>query len=74
MAVTVWFAEGPALPAPAPGYDMGRVMLRLGAGLVTAVALAAATGTLARRLEDRTLRSLPEPIEPPRLAAPAGSA
>jgi hypothetical protein len=69
MAVTVWFGEGPALPAPSPGGDMARVMLRLGAGVLTALALAAATGTVARLASSRELPALPEPVDPPRLGA-----
>jgi hypothetical protein len=50
VAVTMWFGEGPALPAA--GGRLGRGAVRVGAGVLSAAAVAAAT-TLASRLAER---------------------
>ncbi len=51
-AVTVWFGQGPSLPAP--GNDAMRSAVRIGGGLLGAAALAAMTVIAARREEERT--------------------
>jgi hypothetical protein len=50
VAVTMWFGEGPALPSA--GGRLGRGAVRVGAGVLSAAAVAAAT-TLASRLAER---------------------
>ena len=67
-AVTVWFQEGPSLPMPLLGgreRSNGRPLLRLGAGVLGAAALAAATG-VAGRLQSGPprLRVVPSTAEP----------
>jgi hypothetical protein len=52
-AVTVWFGEGPSLPAPG-GSNALRGAIRLGSGVLGAAALAALTAIAARREESRT--------------------
>ena len=52
-ALTLWFGEGPALPAP--GQSAVRSAARLGAGVAGALALAALTAVAARREEQRHL-------------------
>jgi hypothetical protein len=49
VAVTMWFGEGPALPMPG---RMSRGAVRVGAGVASAAALAAAT-TLVTRVAER---------------------
>lgn len=61
VAVTMWFGEGPALPAP--GGRLSRGAVRVGAGVASAAAVAAAT-TLVARLGER-------PAQPVKLL-PAG--
>jgi hypothetical protein len=51
-AVTVWFGEGPALPAPGGG-DTLRSAMRIGTGVLGAIALAAMTVIAARKEESR---------------------
>jgi len=60
LAVTMWFGEGPALPAPGGRFSRGAV--RVGAGVASAAAVAAAT-TLVARLGERPapVRLLPAP-------------
>jgi len=68
LAVTVWFGEGPALPAP--GARMSRGVVRVGAGVASAAAVAAAS-TLVSRLADRpAAHLLPAASQTPRLPAP----
>jgi len=68
LAVTMWFGEGPALPAPGGGFGRGAV--RVGAGVLSAAVLAAAT-TYATRLAERPRsRALPAPREIARLESP----
>lgn len=66
VAVTMWFGEGPALPAVGGGFGRGAV--RVGAGVLSAAALAAAT-TYAARLAERPSggRALPAAREVPRI-------
>jgi len=70
VAVTMWFGEGPALPAA--GGGLGRGAVRVGAGVLSAAALAAATTFAARLAERPSARTLPPAPEPARL--PAGGA
>jgi hypothetical protein len=51
-AVTVWFGQGPSLPVPGGG-DAMRSAVRIGTGVLGAVALAAMTAIAARREEAR---------------------
>lgn len=67
VAVTVWFGEGPALPAP--GGRLGRGAVRLGAGVASAAAVAAATTLVARMSERPAPRALPGASPVPRLPA-----
>jgi len=67
VAVTVWFGEGPSLPAP--GGRLGRGAMRLGAGVASAAAVAAASTLVARMAERPAPRTLPGPVELPRLGA-----
>jgi hypothetical protein len=69
VAVTMWFGEGPSLPAPG-GSRLGRGAMRVGVGVVSAAAVAAAT-TLASRLAERPsgARALPAAKPPARLPA-----
>jgi hypothetical protein len=67
VAVTMWFGEGPALPAP--GGRLGRGAMRVGAGVASAAAVAAAT-TLLSRMGERPEARLTAPEPAPRLAAP----
>jgi hypothetical protein len=68
VAVTMWFGEGPALPAVSGG--LGRGAVRVGAGVLSAAALAAAT-TFAARLAERPARpALPAPLGVARIEAP----
>lgn len=69
VAVTVWFGDGPALPAP--GGGMSRGMVRLGAGVASAAAVAAAT-TLVSRLAERPAGHVVAATPARRLPAPAG--
>ncbi|HEY7926727.1 MAG TPA: hypothetical protein VIG86_04800 [Candidatus Dormibacteraeota bacterium] len=62
-AVTVWFGQGPSLPAP--GNDTLRGAVRIGGGLLGAAALAAMTVIAARREEART-RVIDAPAPTPR--------
>jgi hypothetical protein len=66
VAVTMWFGEGPALPSA--GGRLGRGAVRVGAGVLSAAAVAAAT-TLVSRLAERPagVRALPAPAVTPRL-------
>ncbi len=66
VAVTMWFGEGPSLPAP--GGRFGRGAVRVGAGVASAAALAAAT-TLVARLGERPPAKL---LPAPRAAVDAG--
>ncbi|MFN2569557.1 MAG: hypothetical protein ABR564_08155 [Candidatus Dormibacteria bacterium] len=52
-AVTMWFGAGPALPGAPIGNPALRATMRLGAGMIGAAALAAATTMAARRGEQR---------------------
>lgn len=70
VAVTVWFGDGPALPVPG-GPGAGRTALRVGASLLGAVALAAASAAAVRIAAEDPQR-LEAPREPRRLARPAG--
>lgn len=63
-AVTVWFGQGPSLPAP--GADPVRSAMRIGGGLLGAAALAAMTVIAARREEART-RVIDAPAASPRI-------
>jgi len=58
VAVTMWFGEGPALPAP--GGRLGRGAMRVGAGVASAAAVAAAT-TLLSRMGERPEARLTAP-------------
>jgi hypothetical protein len=49
VAVTMWFGEGPALPAA--GGRFGRGAVRVGAGVVSAAAVAAASTLVTRWVE-----------------------
>lgn len=51
-AVTIWFGEGPRLPAPGGG-DRLRSAARIGSGVLGAAALAAMTVVAARREQER---------------------
>lgn len=63
-AITVWFGEGPSLPVPG-GSNAMRSAVRLGTGLLGAVALAALTAIAARREESRTrVVEAPSPAVP----------
>jgi hypothetical protein len=63
-AITVWFGEGPSLPVPG-GSNAMRGAVRLGTGLLGAVALAALTAIAARREESRTrVVEAPSPAVP----------
>ncbi len=69
VAVTMWFGEGPALP-PVGGGRFSRGAMRVGAGVVSAAAVAAA-GTLVARMGERPpARVLPPGEEAPRLPGP----
>ena len=70
VAVTMWFGEGPALPSA--GGRLGRGAVRVGAGVLSAAAVAAAT-TLVSRLAERPAGGrLGARVESARLAGPAG--
>jgi hypothetical protein len=67
VAVTMWFGEGPALPVA--GGRLGRGAVRVGAGVLSAAAVAAAT-TLAARLAERPAGGrLGQPVDAARLPA-----
>jgi hypothetical protein len=51
-AVTVWFGQGPSLPAPG-GSESLRSAMRIGTGVLGAAALAAMSVIAARREESR---------------------
>jgi hypothetical protein len=73
VAVTMWFGEGPALPGLG-GSRLGRGAVRVGAGVLSAAAVAAAT-TLASRLAERPAGgALAAPPPVPRLGAGSASA
>lgn len=68
VAVTMWFGEGPALPAAGGRFGRGAAV-RVGAGVLSAAAVAAAT-TLVSRLAEKPVGQprLPAPRETPRLS------
>lgn len=68
VAVTMWFGEGPALPSAGGGFGRGAV--RVGAGVLSAAALAAATSFAARLAERPPARALPAPQPVARLDGP----
>jgi hypothetical protein len=63
VAVTMWFGEGPALPTAGGRFGRGAAV-RVGAGVLSAAAVAAAT-TLVSRWAERP--ALPAPRSTPRL-------
>lgn len=71
MAVTMWFGDGPSLPAPGGGRFPRGAAARIGAGVVSAAAVAAASALVARMNERPAPRVVNAPEEAPRLPAPA---
>lgn len=67
VAVTMWFGEGPALPAAGGGFGRGAV--RVGAGVLSAAALAAATTLAARLVERPSVPRVAAPVDAPRITA-----
>jgi hypothetical protein len=71
LAVTVWFGEGPALPAP--GGRVPRGLMRVGAGVVSAAVVAAASTLVSRVGERAAVPALPASAGHPLLPAGGGS-
>jgi len=57
VAVTMWFGEGPALPAVGGGFGRGAV--RVGAGVLSAAAVAVASAMVSRLVERPVPRVAP---------------
>jgi hypothetical protein len=70
VAVTVWFGQGPALPAPHSAVTARRQALRVGAGVLSAAAVAVVTTAAARMGTAREVPALGIG-DRPRLGPPA---